>query len=114
MREYLKVEELKENFLYEIDARNARYGIWILKDKTFLISRTKFNFNYLFEELHYDTNEQFGTAKPLKEIELSPFDFKVNKKQMIRHRDSHGEYYGYQKEKEILEYLSKFENKNGR
>lgn len=73
--EYLKPEELKVGYLYEIDARNASYGIWMgIEYGEFLISRYKFGDNFLFEEIHVDLSKGFGTAKPLKEIERSPFN----------------------------------------
>lgn len=72
---YLKPEELKVGYLYEIDARNASYGIWMGIDYgEFLISRHKFGDNFLFEEIHVDLSDGFGTVKPLREIEETPFD----------------------------------------
>ena len=53
-----------------------------------MISRFKFGHNYVFKEYHYDTGASFGTAKPLEEIEKSPFTT--------------------MKEDGILEYLNKF------
>jgi hypothetical protein len=64
--------ELKGGYLYRIDARNARFGIWIPKLKGFIISRFKFGANYLFVEYHYDTGPPFGTVLPLKEVEKVP------------------------------------------
>jgi len=72
-QDYLKIHELKHGYLYKIYARNASYGIWDEKDKSFTISRVKFSWNYLFEEIHWDANTDFGTVKPIKEIEKSPF-----------------------------------------
>lgn len=77
---YLKPEELKVGYLYEIDARNASYGIWMgIEYGEFLLSRYKFDDNFLFEEIHVDLSNDFGTVKPLKEIEKSPFDMKEYK-----------------------------------
>lgn len=69
---YISMNHLKKDFLYRIHARNARHGIWIPDLEGFLISRFKFGDNYLFVEHHWDC-EAFATAKPLKEIEKSPF-----------------------------------------
>lgn len=72
--DYIKPDNLKDAYLYRIIARNAVYGIWIAKNGAFLISRVKFGSVYLFEEIHYDLDEQFGTAQPIQEIGKSPFD----------------------------------------
>lgn len=71
---YLPVGELKFGFLYKINARNASVGVWMGKVGSFLISRYKFQINFLFEELHYDLDETYGTVKPLQELERSPFN----------------------------------------
>lgn len=69
---YLKINELKEGYLYRIRARNAKFGIWIKEVKGFIISRHKFGYNYLFIEYHYDTGPPFGTVFPIEEIEKVP------------------------------------------
>lgn len=69
---YLKIDELKDGYLYRILARNAKYGIWKAEKKSFIISRVKFGDNYIFEEDHWDADPNYGTAKPLKEIEKYP------------------------------------------
>ena len=86
------MEELKDGYLYEIIARNASYGIWRSDKQAFIISRIKFGSNFTFEEHHFDC-PAWATAQPLKEIEESPF--KVE---------------DLEKEKEVLEYLNKFED----
>ena len=86
------VEKLKDGYLYRIEARNANHGIWIAERGTFLISRVKFGNIYLFEEVHYDLDEHFGTAQPLEEMEKAPFP--VERLNGIRRSD-----------KEVLEYL---------
>lgn len=74
---YIKISNCKEGYLYEINARNANYGIYQKLQSTtwinsFLISRFKFSDNFLFVEYHYDNGEPYGTVKPLKEIEMVP------------------------------------------
>lgn len=76
---YIKIEDLKNGYLYEIDARNSQLGIWKSDLKGFIISRTKFNDTFLFMEYHYDTGPPYGTVKPVREIEkadvnISKFD----------------------------------------
>lgn len=96
---YLKTEELKEGWLYRINARNAKYGIWCEKDMGFYISRVKFGRNYLFVEIHWDLSPSFGTVKPIHAVEESGFDTsKLDDWQTPEHL-----------EKEVLEYLNKYE-----
>jgi len=66
---YIPISECKDNYLYIIKARNARIGIFEKKTSSFLIRRIKFKDVYLFKELHWDMDENFGTVKPLEEIE---------------------------------------------
>lgn len=72
---YILIDQCKDGFLYIIDARNADIGVYIAEKKAFKISRTKFRDNFIDYEDHWDTCEQHGTAKPLKEIEkIEPMD----------------------------------------
>jgi len=63
---YIPLEQCKDGFLYIIDARNSRLGIFKKENNSFIISRFKFKSNFLYEEDHWDTGEPFGTVKPLK------------------------------------------------
>jgi len=94
IKEWIKIPDLKAGYLYRIAARNANYGIWIPRNESFLISRRKFGDNFLFEEYHWDC-PAWATAKPLEEIEKSPFEIK--------------EWTDYPEWKNILFYLNKFE-----
>jgi hypothetical protein len=71
MKQHLKIEELKHGYVYQMNARNATYGVWNKNKGEFVISRFKFYDNYTFEETHYDLK---GTARPYKEIEKCPYD----------------------------------------
>lgn len=71
---YLKSEELRNGYLYRIEARNAEYGIWYQPCDGFIISRFKFYDNFLFVEVHWDLDEWHGTVKPLELIEKAPFN----------------------------------------
>lgn len=66
----IPIEECKNRHLYIIKARNSFIGIYNEKEKSFFISRWKFNSNFLFEEYHWDTGAPFGTAMPLKDLGL--------------------------------------------
>jgi hypothetical protein len=94
----MKEEELKDGYLYEIDARNASIGIWDEKRKTFFISRTKFYDNFLFDENHVSCPD-FGTATPIREIEKSPFTMNIDLYEIERH---------------VLKYLNSFEDNHER
>jgi hypothetical protein len=103
---YIKMQNLKEGYLYRINARNARYGIWIPEHQAFATSRIKFGDNFIFEEFHWDC-ESFATAKPLEELEKSPFTLKhleetIFKRNGVRH-------VRYRYGPEVLSYLNKFE-----
>jgi hypothetical protein len=72
--EYIKMEDLKNGYLYRIRARNARIGIWCKKLEGFLISRFKFFSNFLFVEYHYDAHPLYGTVLPIEKLERVPFN----------------------------------------
>ena len=67
------INDLKPYHLYKIHARNSSFGIYTPKDYGFLIRRLKFYDIYLFTEYHYDTGMPYGTVKPQKELEKTPF-----------------------------------------
>ena len=107
--EYLKQQDLKEGYLYKILARKASYGIWIPKNESFAISRIKFGENFVFEEYHWDYSQgpAHATAKPISEVEKSPF----TSKDFVHVNFNRGKekWIGIKKSKEILEYLNKCE-----
>lgn len=99
---YLRIEDLKDNHCYKIYARNAFVGVWMEKDRAFMISRYKVGPNpRLHHENHWDTSEQNGTAKPLELIERCPFELKEN----------YTEYTDIESD-EILKYLDNLEENN--
>jgi hypothetical protein len=102
VKDYIKMEDLKDGCLYKIIARNASYGIWKAETKGFVISRIKFGSNYVFEEYHYDC-ESFATAQPIEEIEKSPFNTKD-----LRHESDERRFW-FINEENVLKYLNKFE-----
>lgn len=90
IKNYIKIPDLKDGYLYKIIARNASHGIWKSDVEGFIISRIKFGDNFIFEEYHYDC-PAWGTAQPIEEIEKAPFNTESLK------------------EEAVLEYLNKFE-----
>src|SRR5271157_6374397 len=73
MTDYIKVDELKDGYLYRITASRADYGIWLKDHRAFLISGVKFGPVYLFEEIHCGLDNTCGAVKPIEEIEIAPF-----------------------------------------
>lgn len=88
-KNYLHINQCKNGYLYRIHARNSNFGIYREKEKDFVIRRTKFDNTFLFEEFHWDTSEDFGTVKPLKEIEKSPFNLIKQKGNYIENNEIH-------------------------
>ena len=106
MRDYIKVEDLEEGWLYRIKARNADVGIWFPSEQGFVIRRRKFDLIYTFVEIHWDLSPNFGTVKPIERLELSPFE----KDDLIYTRQG-ARYLSMQKEDKILEWLKEAELK---
>lgn len=82
MKQYIKINNLKDGYIYKINARNAEIGVWIEQEKAFMVSRWKFKSNYLFLEYHWDIEvvDEFssGTVKPIEIVEKFKFKNKVN------------------------------------
>ena len=108
VKDYIKMEDLKDGHLYKIIARNASYGIWTAKTQGFTISRIKFADNFMFEEHHYDC-EAFATAQPIEEIEKSPFNTEDLHRDLVETDVDGKKYFRVPNEKAVLEYLNKFE-----
>ncbi|MHB1642231.1 MAG: hypothetical protein ACYDD9_06500 [Acidithiobacillus sp.] len=71
--DYLAMDALHSGMAYVIWARNAYVGIWMLAEQGFLISSYKMDATpRLTLELHWDTGEPLGTAKPLRLLERCP------------------------------------------
>jgi hypothetical protein len=68
----IPMSELKDGYLYEIDARNQNRGIWFESVKGFEIARRKFDDVFLFIEYEWETGPPFGTARAFREIEKAP------------------------------------------
>ena len=102
---YLKMEELKDGYGYKICARNAYVGVWIERERGFLISRYKAGpIPRLFVEYHWDTwtpDDPTGTVKPLEVIEQFPFE-------LLDHNHDYTE----NETTLILEYLDNLEEEN--
>jgi len=76
---YIKIEDCKNRYTYEINSRNLSYGVFDQNDGGFIGIREKFGDTYLFREYHWDLGaNNFGTVQPLKEIEILPDSIKLD------------------------------------
>lgn len=99
----IKLSDCKDGYLYRIVARNSSIGIFDERQNGFVILRTKFNDTYLFVELHYEFDIMNGTAKPIEELDKSPF---VSEDFEEQHYKKDGLiFHGMPKHKEIANYL---------
>jgi hypothetical protein len=56
-KDYLRIEDLKDNHSYKIYARNAYVGIYVESEKAFIISRYKVGPNpRIHHEYHWDVS----------------------------------------------------------
>lgn len=105
VEKYISLDECEDSYLYLIVARNSYLGIYNEKDKSFTISRFKFKSNYLFDEYHWDSGQQFGTiklgtVKPLEKIcEVGQFENDEEKLKYLNDKV---------KEKEIIDLMEKY------
>ncbi|MDO8542840.1 MAG: hypothetical protein Q7S40_20555 [Opitutaceae bacterium] len=65
---YLTIDQLEEDCIYLIHARNSYIGIWGASKRGFTLVRDKFGRRFLFTEFHWDTGAPFGTVKPFVKI----------------------------------------------
>ena len=68
----IPLHKCKDGYLYEIDARNGDLGVYSKKKKGFYLIRTKFQLTFLDLEIHWDADDHYGTAQPLKIIKKCP------------------------------------------
>ena len=70
---YISLDDCKDGYLYEIQARNFSIGIFNSYDRSFVGIRYKFGTRFLDTEVHWDADDNHGTVKPIRELELSGF-----------------------------------------
>jgi len=75
---YLDLNKCVDKGIYFINARNGIVGVFRKETKGFILSRYKFDKNYLFEEYHYDTGEPYGTVKPIVFLMLCQIPISTN------------------------------------
>ena len=62
----IRIKDCQHGFLYKIEARNFRLGVYNEKVQGFTGIRCKFGDEFLDTEYHYDTGAPHGTATPKK------------------------------------------------
>ena len=60
----IAVAELEIGQCYELDSRNLQRGIW--DGHAFHGVRYKFGYTFIDNEIHYDLDDHYGTAKATK------------------------------------------------
>lgn len=65
-KDCISVKDLKDNYLYIIAARNFKVGVYEQNTNSFIGARYKFKKYYLDKEIHYDIDQLYGTACPIK------------------------------------------------
>ena len=73
---YIKSEDCNHGFLYLVNSRNLKLGVYDKEVNGFIGLRDKFNSRFLFVEYHWD-NESFATCQPLVELEQIPEELSV-------------------------------------
>lgn len=80
---YLRIDQCRHGYLYAIDARNAKIGIYAdlsavlpgaVYVHSFWIRRYKFGDHFLDKEFHRDDGDLYGTVQPYRELEKVPDD----------------------------------------
>ena len=81
--EYIPLEDCKPKIIYRIASRNLSVGIYDPDSKGFVGPRSKFGDAFLFTEIHWDADPNYGTAKPLNEIGTLPEDIEYGSDEML-------------------------------
>ena len=77
---YIPLTECKDKHLYLIDARNGYFGIFEEDKGWFILSRIKYNDNFLYQEYHWDF-DKYGTVRPL--VDMGIVNIKDENKKLI-------------------------------
>ena len=87
METTIPLTECKHGYLYRINSRNLRFGVFNENSKGFVGIREKFHNRYLFIEFHWDTGAPFGTVHPKELLEECPIT------DLVEHHFNEGEKY---------------------
>ena len=67
---YIKIPEMKDGMIYRVIGRNYSVAMWNEESKRFYGIREKWGDEYISGELHWDADPNYGTVRPMKEIEI--------------------------------------------
>ncbi len=73
-KDYITLEKCEHQYFYKLEARNFNWGIYDKTCRGFVSIREKSGQHYLFLELHWDADKEFGTAKPIRKLEKCPIN----------------------------------------
>ena len=73
---YIPIPECKARWVYRIDGRNIKFGVFDPKHSSFIGIRTKWDDRFLDDENHWDC-PTFATVMPLEALEEIPEDIIV-------------------------------------
>jgi hypothetical protein len=71
------LHECKDRWLYRLDARNIRLGVFSKFSSEFVGLRVKFDQVHLDAEYHWDYGGEFASCKPLEALEELPANVKA-------------------------------------
>lgn len=73
---YIPEKEIKPGYTYRVNARNFSFGVANINEFGigFIGIRQKFAKLFLFEEIHWESDPNFGSVKPLFELEKCPVE----------------------------------------
>jgi hypothetical protein len=70
MNDDIPMSECIPRRVYELSSRNLIVGVWDADTRGFIGIRKKFGATYLFTEFHWDTGPPFGTAMPIRVLDV--------------------------------------------
>lgn len=73
--QYLPLDQCIHGSLYLIYSRNLSLGVYNKNTQSFYGIRYKFGQRFIDDEYSWDLGEPYGTCKPIKYLEQSPFTF---------------------------------------
>ena len=78
--EMIPISECKHGYLYFVNMRNGRVGVYNEDQQGFLFIRHKWGHEYSFVEIHWEADKHYGTASPFIEIgesDIEPRDYDI-------------------------------------
>lgn len=82
--DYISANNCIDGGLYKVYARNFSLGMFDHFDQTFIGIRRKFHDIFLDKEIHWDTDDCYGTVKPIELVSIIPQNFNFHNYQNDR------------------------------